>query len=55
MELFCSSCKVKITNSEGTARFHCPKCGKEEIIRCQNCRAISAKYQCHNCGFEGPN
>ncbi len=54
-EIKCSSCKVRIANSEGTARFMCPKCGKEEIIRCKHCRSTSAKYKCHSCGFEGPN
>jgi len=32
----------------------CPKCGKQEIVRCTHCKSISAKYKCHECGFEGP-
>ena len=51
----CSSCKTRIANIEGTAKFQCPKCGKMEIIRCKHCRAISAKYTCASCGFTGPN
>jgi len=54
-ELICSSCKTKITNKTGTARFKCPNCGKAEIIRCRHCREIAAKYTCPNCGFIGPN
>ncbi len=51
----CNSCKISITNESGAAVFNCPKCGKSEIIRCKHCRAIAAKYKCHECGFEGPN
>ncbi|MCX8146844.1 MAG: zinc finger domain-containing protein [Candidatus Woesearchaeota archaeon] len=54
-ELICVSCKRKITNKYGIARFMCPKCGKFEIIRCLNCREIVAKYTCPVCGFVGPN
>ncbi|MBS3102752.1 RNA-binding protein [Candidatus Woesearchaeota archaeon] len=51
----CISCKKRITNTIGTARFSCPKCGKREIIRCMHCRQIVAKYRCPECNFEGPN
>ena len=54
-ELFCSTCKTKITNLTGTTRFMCPKCGKREIIRCKHCREIAAKYKCPECKFSGPN
>lgn len=53
-ELTCSSCKKRIS-AESAARFPCPACGKEEIVRCAHCREIAAKYKCHSCGFEGPN
>ena len=51
----CISCKVKVTNMEGTVKFPCPNCGKFEIIRCSHCRKIVAKYKCPECEFEGPN
>ncbi|MEM2139107.1 MAG: zinc finger domain-containing protein [Candidatus Woesearchaeota archaeon] len=51
----CISCKTKITNMNGSVRFLCPQCGKHEIIRCENCRKIVAKYTCPECGFVGPN
>ena len=54
-ELKCSSCKVSVGNMPGAVRFMCPNCGKKEIIRCQHCRKIAAKYKCPGCGFEGPN
>ena len=54
-ELTCISCKKRITNLEGTARFMCPKCDKYEIIRCGHCRVIVAKYNCPGCSFVGPN
>lgn len=54
-ELVCSSCKRRITNTKGTTRFVCPKCGKFEIVRCGHCREIVAKYKCPSCNFEGPN
>ncbi len=53
--LKCSSCKKNITNIVGSAIFKCPSCGKADIIRCKNCRAIVATYKCPSCGFEGPN
>jgi Zn-ribbon RNA-binding protein len=54
-DLKCISCKTKITNQHGAARFMCPKCGEYEIIRCTNCRKTVAKYTCPKCGFTGPN
>jgi len=54
-DLICSSCKTKITNLEGVARFKCPNCGKVEIIRCKKCRKIASKYSCPDCSFSGPN
>ena len=55
VKLLCSSCKKSITNTKGTTKFSCPKCGEYEIIRCAHCRAIAAKYVCPSCQFEGPN
>jgi len=54
-QLKCSSCKKRIANMRGTSKFKCPKCGKYDIIRCQHCREIVAKYRCPGCEFEGPN
>ncbi len=54
-ELFCSSCKKRITNKEGSTRFLCPICGKAEIIRCKHCRETVAIYECPKCHFTGPN
>lgn len=51
----CSSCKKDITNDVGSARFNCPSCRDEEIIRCYDCRKLATRYKCHSCGFEGPN
>lgn len=39
---------------QGTVRFPCPSCLKQEIVRTPNERKIGAKYTCA-CGFEGPN
>lgn len=54
-DVFCSSCKLKVTNVDGTSVFSCPNCGKTEIVRCKQCRKIAAKYTCSECGFIGPN
>jgi len=51
----CSSCKKRISNTVGSTRFMCPKCGKTEVVRCPHCRQIAAKYKCSECSFEGPN
>ena len=49
----CSSCNKGI--QEGATIFLCPKCGKEEIIRCKDCKRLGTKYKCSSCGFWGPN
>ena len=49
----CNSCDKNITNIKGSTRFKCPDCGKEEIIRCFDCRRLAVKYKCKKCGFEG--
>jgi Zn-ribbon RNA-binding protein len=54
-KLLCSSCKKRITNNTGVARFMCPNCLKTEIIRCKSCRQNVAKYKCSSCDFTGPN
>ncbi len=51
----CTSCKKEVTNDQAVAKFKCPSCGEEEIVRCGHCREIAAKYKCKKCGFEGPN
>ncbi len=55
LQLTCSSCKKRIANIAGTAKFPCPNCAKTTIIRCAHCRKIAAKYKCSNCNFSGPN
>ncbi len=54
-EIYCSSCKKKVTNIKGTTVFQCPNCTKTEIVRCRDCRKIAARYTCSECGFSGPN
>jgi Zn-ribbon RNA-binding protein len=54
-KLSCITCKRRITNVSGTAKFLCPQCGKYEIIRCKHCRQIAAPYECSDCKFIGPN
>ncbi len=54
-QIKCSSCNKRVANMKGVARFMCPKCGKQEIVRCPQCRKIVAKYSCPECGFTGPN
>ncbi|MBI2136825.1 RNA-binding protein [Candidatus Woesearchaeota archaeon] len=51
----CISCKQRITNISGTAKFSCPKCSGYELVRCQHCRKIAAKFTCPACSFTGPN
>ncbi|MDO8646900.1 MAG: zinc finger domain-containing protein [Candidatus Diapherotrites archaeon] len=48
----CSSCNIKI--GKEFVEFKCPKCGKETIVRCKNCRSTSKPYTCKTCGFIGP-
>jgi len=50
-----SASRKRITNTLGTARFKCPSCGKQEIVRTRHMRQVAAKYSCAECGFEGPN
>ncbi|MBT7903285.1 RNA-binding protein [Candidatus Woesearchaeota archaeon] len=54
-DVYCISCKKKVSNLAGTARFPCPNCGDSEITRCPNCRKLVAKYTCPKCKFDGPN
>ena len=54
-DLACLSCKKKVVNDKGHARFLCPQCSKYEIVRCTNCRAKAANYSCPECSFTGPN
>lgn len=51
----CSSCKTAITNVHGTVKFPCPQCRTQEIVRCERCRRLAARYTCAGCGLEGPN
>ena len=51
----CSSCKKQVVNVKGSTRFKCPGCGKEEIVRCYECRRLATKYICKKCEFKGPN
>ncbi|MBS3175433.1 DUF1610 domain-containing protein [Candidatus Woesearchaeota archaeon] len=50
----CSSCNMSITNLVGSVRFKCPKCGKQELVRCAHCRKIAAQYACPECEYVGP-
>lgn len=50
----CISCNKNVLNTV-SVRFECPQCGKSEMIRCNHCRKIGAKYKCSSCGFIGPN
>jgi LSD1 subclass zinc finger protein len=54
-KLVCISCKKKIANLKGAARFKCPQCLKATIVRCAHCRQTVIKYKCPECGFVGPN
>ncbi len=55
MEKKCISCGKSLVNDPSSTTFMCPGCGKQEISRCSHCRELAAKYQCPECGFEGPN
>lgn len=55
MDQKCISCHKEITNNKGVTSFKCPSCGKYEIVRCNHCRKIVAKYTCPGCKFVGPN
>ncbi|MFH1133590.1 MAG: zinc finger domain-containing protein [Nanoarchaeota archaeon] len=45
----------KVTNDAGSVSFHCPNCGKTEIVRTKKERLTAVGYKCPECGFEGPN
>ena len=49
----CTSCGTPLQET-GNTKFKCPKCGRADIGRCPKCRDQSVKYQCAECGFEGP-
>ncbi len=51
---YCTGCKKNVANINESVNFKCPKCGKQEIVRCGHCRKIAAKYTCPECGFVGP-
>ncbi|MCD6274820.1 MAG: DUF1610 domain-containing protein [Candidatus Aenigmarchaeota archaeon] len=51
--LHCISCGKGVIG-ENFVRFKCPRCQKEDIIRCSVCRKNSKIYVCKKCGFEGP-
>ncbi len=48
----CTTCNREVTR--GYVEFKCPKCLAKAIIRCDSCRAVSRRYVCEKCGFEGP-
>lgn len=48
----CTSCHREVTSDY--VEFKCPKCGKETIVRCLNCRKLVTPYVCPKCKFEGP-
>ncbi|RLI96341.1 MAG: RNA-binding protein [Candidatus Aenigmatarchaeota archaeon] len=50
----CISCGATITASEKFAKFPCPSCGGETILRCEKCKKTANKYICEKCGFVGP-
>ncbi len=50
----CTSCGTTITAGEKFARFPCPSCGEETMLRCESCKKTANKYKCKKCGFEGP-
>ncbi|MGB9635685.1 MAG: zinc finger domain-containing protein [Thermoplasmata archaeon] len=53
VEVACVSCGTR-NLQKGAVRFRCPKCGKVEIWRCEECRNQSRAYTCRECGFVGP-
>jgi predicted RNA-binding Zn-ribbon protein involved in translation (DUF1610 family) len=48
----CDSCNKEVTDN--FVEFKCPKCNKNNIIRCLHCRSTSKEYICKQCGFTGP-
>ncbi|MBI4438895.1 RNA-binding protein [Candidatus Woesearchaeota archaeon] len=55
MDVSCISCKKRMANVKGAARFLCPSCGSYELVRCAHCRETAARYRCPSCSFSGPN
>lgn len=53
MPVHCISCRKEISTVGNSVIFDCPKCGKEKIIRCGNCRSLAINYECPKCGFKG--
>ena len=53
MGMKCTSCGTNILAKGNFVKFLCPDCGKNEIVRCKNCKDLSNKYTC-TCGFVGP-
>ncbi len=51
-KMLCTSCKQEI-GKQGVV-FKCPKCGKQEIVRCLKCKKLAVPYICEKCGFVGP-
>ncbi|MFC2162866.1 zinc finger domain-containing protein [Candidatus Altiarchaeota archaeon] len=48
----CGSCGTELLGKY--SEFNCPKCDKEEIVRCESCRKLGIKYTCSKCGLELP-
>ncbi|MFH1409765.1 MAG: zinc finger domain-containing protein [Nanoarchaeota archaeon] len=46
---------MKQTNDQGSVKFLCPNCGKQEIVRTKHERETAVRYKCPECGFDGPN
>lgn len=46
---------TSLANDVGAVSFACPQCGKHTINRTRKEREIVIKYNCPECGFEGPN
>ena len=53
-EVLCSTSKQNIANDSGSVQFKCPKCSKVTVIRSSHSRQIVSRYECQECGFEGP-
>lgn len=49
----CSTCGANLEAAESFVVFPCPECG-EKIARCKDCKKRVNRYECDNCGFEGP-
>lgn len=54
MSFKCSTCGVEVTTKKNFVKFMCPNCGKELIVRCSTCKAMSNKYTCPGCNWTGP-